>query len=238
MPLVLVMLASPLLAVTPATHCPNGMRLVEGAHPEKVVATCTAVKWGYCAAYAQPAQLEGPTTHVRVCVDEHEAPNRRGAKPLVMVTATQAAAWCAREEKRLCTEYEWETACEGPAHAPYGYGWVSDGDTCNTGRTWRAFSAELLLYGTPQQSQRELDRLWQGDASGARATCVSHFGVRDMVGNVEEWVTASRPRKDRPQVLAGGHWAKPWSHCRDINFAHEPFFKFYEVGFRCCADPR
>jgi len=109
---------------------------------------------------------------------------------------------------------------------------------CNTGRTWRAFNAEVLLYGTKEASQRELDRLWQGDPSGAREGCVSPSGVRDMVGNVEEWVTASRYHKNRPQVLAGGHWAKPWSSCRDTNFAHEPFFRFYEVGFRCCADPR
>jgi formylglycine-generating enzyme required for sulfatase activity len=241
-PLVVVSLVSSLFGSPPvgtAASCPTGTRLVEGEHREKITFTCTEVKWGYCAAFARGvAQLEGATNHVSVCMDEFEAPNRRGAKPILMVTATQAIAWCARENKRLCTEYEWETACEGPEHLPYGYGWASDGETCNTGRPWRAFSAEILLNGTPAQSQRELDRLWQGDLSGARASCVTRYGVHDMVGNAEEWVTASRHRKDRPQVLAGGHWAKPWSHCRDINFAHEPFFKFYEVGFRCCADPK
>jgi formylglycine-generating enzyme required for sulfatase activity len=63
--------------------------------------------------------------------------------------------------------------------------------------------------------------------------------VRDLLGNAEEWVKASRTYfKDRPLVLMGGHWAKHWQTCRMTNYAHESFFRFYEVGFRCCKDPK
>ena len=91
MPLILAALAaSPIFGSPPlgaAASCPAGTRLVEGDHPEKVVHTCTQVKWGYCAAFARGvAQLEGSTTHVRVCMDDFEAPNRRGAKPIVMAS--------------------------------------------------------------------------------------------------------------------------------------------------------
>jgi len=38
-------------------------------------------------------------------------------------------------------------------------------------------------------------------------------------------------------TLIGGFWSKPWTGCRGANDAHEPTFRFYETGFRCCADP-
>jgi formylglycine-generating enzyme required for sulfatase activity len=49
-------------------------------------------------------------------------------------------------------------------------------------------------------SQKEVDRLWQGAPSGAFESCVSAFGIHDMMGNVEEWVT-SRKRRKHPGAL-------------------------------------
>jgi formylglycine-generating enzyme required for sulfatase activity len=65
---------------------------------------------------------------------------------------------------------------------------------------------------------------------------MSAFGVFDMMGNVEEWVTTRKGRRF-PGALMGGFWAKPWTGCRGTNDAHEPGFVFYETGFRCCAEP-
>src|SRR5262249_22945558 len=87
-------------------------------------------------------------------------------------------------------------------------------------------------------SQLEVDRLWQGEPSGARSACVSSDGIHDLTGNVEEWVTSSRPVWQWPAVLMGGFLAKPWTGCRGTDAAHEPTFKSYEVGYRCCADPK
>ncbi len=84
--------------------------------------------------------------------------------------------------------------------------------------------------------QKEVERLWQGALSGDYEACRTPQGVHDLTGNLEEWVTSSRPRKFKG-VLMGGFWAKPWTGCRGTNDAHEPTqFKFYEVGFRCCKD--
>jgi sulfatase modifying factor 1 len=219
--------------------CPDGMRLVEGDHEGRIDYQCSALKWGMCAGYTpgfNPAS--GTRTHERVCMDEYEAPNVKGQKPLVMLTASEGVAWCAARGKRLCTEFEWELACEGPQRLPYGYGWSVDG-TCNQEKPWRAPNAMILIHGTPEESQREVDRLWQGEPSGARPGCETAYGIKDMVGNVEEWVKGDRDAR-KPPVLMGGHWAKSWSQCRDTNFAHvtDPAFTYYEVGLRCCEDAR
>ncbi|XYH93877.1 hypothetical protein ACMHYB_39410 [Sorangium sp. So ce1128] len=39
-------------------------------------------------------------------------------------------------------------------------------------------------------------------------------------------------------VTKGGYWSKPWAGCRGTNDSHGPMFRFYEIGFRCCKDPR
>jgi formylglycine-generating enzyme required for sulfatase activity len=221
----------------PVEACPPGMRLVENDHAEAVMHECTATKDDRCIAY-QPgvAHFAGRHEQVRVCMDEYEAPNVRGDKPIVMLDSIQAEAWCDAKGKRLCSEYEWEAACEGPEHTPWVYGFTQSPETCNSGKRWMPFDAPALMRGG-DDARRETDRLWQGDPSGARPGCVSHDGVYDMNGNVEEWVRSSRPRR-WPTALMGGFWAKGWTQCRGTNAAHEPIFRFYEVGFRCCADAR
>ena len=224
----------------PADACPEGMRLVDGDHWDRVDQTCEKVKWGFCWSYVPgAARGSGRKTHERVCMDEFEGPNTPGKDPVVMLTGKEAAGFCARQGKRRCTEYEWETACEGPAMLPYGSGWSVDHAACNTGKSWRPINAHALLLEGEEARARELAKVWQGEPSGSRPACVSPYGVHDMVGNVEEWVMATR-YPGHPPVLMGGHWAKPWSACRDTNFAHakDPAFTYYEVGVRCCKDPQ
>jgi formylglycine-generating enzyme required for sulfatase activity len=176
-----------------------------------------------------------------VCVDRYEAPNRRGARPLVMQSAEDAVAWCAAHRKRLCTEDEWIHACEGDDRRAYPYGNEHVDDRCNDAKPWRRVDeAALATWPAPEAHARarELD---QADPSGAKRHCVSKAGVADLTGNVEEWVTRSRPHaNDWPFVLIGGYWSgcygggKPT--CRSTNDAHGPSFRFYETGFRCCRD--
>ena len=217
-------------------RCPRDMAFVRADHPETVThTTCNTVKWGTCTGFeSSKMTVSGPVRQVNACMDIYEAPNIKGARPYVMKSGEEAGNWCHERGKRLCTEYEWESACEGPEHLPFGYGWSAD-ESCNTQRAWKPFNASLLMQGGTL-AELETERLWQGDTSGDRATCTNIQGVHDLLGNAEEWVTASR-RYKYPLVLMGGHWAKPWQKCRMTNYAHEPFFRFYEVGFRCCSDP-
>lgn len=217
--------------------CPTDMRLVEGEHFTAIEHECTDERGNRCFAY-QPGVVRStePRDAVRVCMDAFEAPNVKGARPLVMKSAPEAEAWCRAKGRRLCTEAEWETACEGPEHRPFVYGWKQDGTQCNSSKAWRAFNEGALRAGG-EEAAAEVARLWQGEGAGARKACASKEGVFDLTGNVEEWVTSSPGRAFRT-TLKGGFWAKPWTTCRGSNDAHDPGFRFYEVGFRCCADPQ
>lgn len=232
--------AAPKVDPGPVPECPPDMRLVSGTHYDEVQHLCVdprkATKDTHCFAYWEGLTAEeGKATEIRVCMDQFEAPNERGARPLVMQSYNSAQKWCAERGKRMCSEQEWEFACEGTEHRPLAYGWKVNTSLCNSDKGWRPFDAKKL-YSEGDAAQKELSRLWQGAASGSYQTCVSPFGIYDMMGNVEEWVT-SRPGRQFKGSLMGGFWAKPWTGCRGTNDAHEPSFKFYETGFRCCADP-
>jgi formylglycine-generating enzyme required for sulfatase activity len=212
------------------------MRLVTATYFETVEHTCVDPRGKHCFGYAPgDVHTDGPSRALRVCMDEYEAPNRRGARPIVMKDAREAGAFCAAHGKRLCTEAEWESACEGAERRPYLYGWRTDEAICNSGKPWRPFDQAALAAGGAR-ADAEVARLWQGEPSGARAHCVTPEGISDLLGNVEEWVTA-RPGRPYPVALKGGFWAKPWTTCRGTNDAHEGSFRFYEIGFRCCRDP-
>lgn len=225
----------------PSAACPADMRLVSGTHYEEVEHYCVDPrsdrKDTHCFAYQEGlSAFEGPAIELRVCMDRFEAPNTRGAKPLVMKSYNQGKRWCEARGKRMCAEEEWELACEGSDARPWVYGWRNDRRVCNSDKGWRQYDVKKLYKEGDEAQQAEIDRLWQGLPSGALPMCVSPFGIVDMMGNVEEWVT-SRKNRSHPGSLMGGFWAKPWTGCRGTNDAHEPSFQFYETGFRCCGEP-
>ncbi len=235
----------------PSPSCPDDMRLVEGLHYEKVAHICLdappepkPARAGkkksndevHCYHYADDfTVLEPPVTPVRVCMDQFEAPNRRGANPLVMESFKSASHWCAQRRKRTCSEQEWELACEGGEHRPLSYGWSVNVKLCNSNKPWKPVDF-AKFDGPHDEALVESNKLWQGVPSGHYQTCMSPFGIFDMQGNVEEWVSSRASRK-WPGALMGGFWAKAWTGCRGTNDAHQPTFAFYETGFRCCKDP-
>ena len=225
----------------PSPRCPPDMRLVEGTHYENMAHLCLdpreeGKKVTHCFHYADDLSLlEGPTTAVAVCMDQFEAPNQRGAKPLVMQSYRSTVRYCSERKKRPCSEQEWELGCEGPHHLPLAYGWQVDVKLCNSNKGWKPVDFEAFAKSR-EDAQAETEKLWQGTPSGRFRTCVSPYGIFDMMGNVEEWVS-SRASRRFPGALMGGFWAKPWTGCRGTNDAHEPEFAFYETGFRCCKDP-
>jgi len=175
------------------------------------------------------------------CIDRFEAPNRRGARPLVMQTANDANAWCSAHKKRLCTEDEWIAACEGEERRPYPYGAEHVDGRCTDDKPWRAVDEALLAKWPAPEAKMHAKELYQATASGSKRRCVSSVGVRDMTGNVEEWVVRTRDHaNDWPYILIGCYWSgcygggKPT--CHSTNNAHGPDFRFYETGFRCCRD--
>jgi formylglycine-generating enzyme required for sulfatase activity len=230
--------APPPPATTSGAVCPEGMRLVEGTHWENVQRLCTSWRVGHCYAFLPGLfALEPAATPVRVCMDELEWPNQKGAKPEVMVRFTEAEQRCASVGKRLCTEFEWELGCEGPATLPWPYGHTHEPHACNSDKDFLPYSEARLSDEDAAVRDAEVRRVWQGERSGSRPACTSAFGVQDLVGNVEEWVRTSRSAWRYRSSLKGGYWAKTWAGCRGTNDSHGPMFRYYEVGFRCCKDP-
>jgi formylglycine-generating enzyme required for sulfatase activity len=230
--------APPDLPAPTAAICPNEMRLVEGVHYENVQRLCTDYRMAHCWAFFPGLIAREPrATPVRVCMDRYEWPNRAGSTPAIMVRFVEAEAECARAGKRLCTEFEWEMACEGPDTTPWPYGHRQDPRACNTAKPYMFVSEKKLNAGDSKVRSAEVSRVWQGEPSGSFPACVSTYGVVDLVGNVEEWVSTSRPEWPFRSSLKGGFWSKPWAGCRGTNDSHGPMFRFYQVGFRCCKDP-
>jgi formylglycine-generating enzyme len=204
---------------------------------------CTAfvsTKWPErCAAYDRDQWLaiskDLPTRPMAFCIDRFEYPNRKGENPIVMVSWYEARDKCRAEGKRLCKEDEWTFACEGEEATPYATGYLRDADTCVIDRPWKAFDEAALAARTTARARAEIERLWQGSASGAHPLCKSAFGVFDLTGNVDEW-TRSAVAEGRPSVLKGGYWGPVRARCRPATRAHDEEHTLYQQGFRCCAD--
>jgi hypothetical protein len=195
-----------------------------------------------------PGMIEIPTHYMKIypvffpvngeeiqlgafCIDEYEYPNIKGSFPKVDVTFTQAEESCKEKGKRLCSYYEWQTACMGSKSYKYPYGLVYESNKCNTRRG--------ITY---LESKSSLAR------SGEFPECKSDFGPYDMVGNVWEWTKNYESGKDTSSLLMrelrGGSWESGYS-CFDTwkvftkldlpdTFEVREYDLLDKVGFRCC----
>ncbi len=224
--------------------CPPEMVEVDGEYCPIVTQTC--IRWLdpetrlQCAEFDRPrAAEECPTRtqHKRFCVDRFEWPNEVSALPRVMTTWGEARAICEGAGKRLCSDTEWTLACEGPDRQPYPYGdgYVRDERACNIDQP-HIDADPRRLFDAKTQGE-ELARLDQRESSGSRAACVSPYGVHDMVGNVDEWVSnESQFGKPYRSALKGGYWGPVRTRCRPMTTAHDEVFRYYQIGFRCCGE--
>ncbi len=214
------------------------MTEVEGDYCPHVEETC--LRWldpeekMRCAEFAPGTRCEGKTTHKHYCIDAYEYPNEPGAKPVVMKTWYEARNACTSEGKRLCGDSEWTLACEGQERMPYPYGYARNSDACNIDKPHPDVDEKAIA--NPATREAEVERLWQGEPSGAREACVSPYGVHDMTGNVDEWV-ANESAKPYKSGLKGGYWGPVRDRCRPMTTAHNEDFSFYQIGFRCYSRP-
>ncbi len=217
--------------------CLEGMLLVDADFCPYAGHRCTEwldMERDRCRRYDEKLVCEGRRRRLRVCIDRYEYPNLAGVLPAVMVDWTEARRACELEKKRLCTESEWTLACEGPDGFPYPYGYVRDATACNIDRPH--LLPDFRALETDRGVGAEVERLDKRVPSGALARCVSPFGVQDMTGNVDEWVVNESGKGD-VSGLKGGYYGPIRARCRPITTDHNRWFRFYQVGFRCCADP-
>jgi hypothetical protein len=221
------------------------MALVDATYCPKLERTCVDEEYSpqnritLCHRFSAQQRCLVPEEHRRFCIDRYEYPNKQGAHPPWMVSWYDAQATCEAHNKRLCYESEWVTACEGPDKTPFPYGLARDNTKCNTDNSWIEPSLKDMYSKDPDVQLRELSRLDQSVPSGALDGCVSGFGVHDLTGNFDEWVTADEEHKDKSQWagLKGGAWGHVRNACRPVTTSHPPDFTYYFIAFRCCRDP-
>jgi formylglycine-generating enzyme required for sulfatase activity len=173
----------------------------------------------------------------------------RERHPVNCLTQYAAGAYCKFVGGRLPSELEWEKAARGPAGRPYPWGLVTPGCT--------------IAHLDPESSIRTRGCGTRHTAEAASFPGgESPYGVRQMAGNVWEWVAGhyDRSRYSDPAdegkapdriteygVLRGGGWGRDASspngrdtHSEGLDAANR--FKMHKrvilegVGFRCVME--
>ncbi len=156
-----------------------------------------------------------------------KATSTKHAIPATRMSWFAARDACVAAGKRLCTESEWVTACQGaPAVDDDGDGQFADD----------------MIEGTtyPYGDYHEPPRCWDGKEgdgfrpvyTGEMPGCRSADGAYDLTGNVEEWVGSS----PETAVLLGGAFDTSQDHARCYR-RNDTFGAGYanpRTGFRCC----
>jgi hypothetical protein len=215
-----------------ASSCAPGMILVEGDYCPEVEHACKRwlenegrYKHYRCEEYTSARCLSKAREHKKFCIDRDEYVPPGESLPASRQSWTDAERTCSDQGKRVCLESEWNFACEGEEMRPYPYGWKRDAEACNADRV-------DIFRGDGQ-----LRDLRVGPADKPR--CVSPFGVHNLSGNLEEFVTIDRSMDfhghPRP-AMKGAYWQPSRNHCRAAQTAHDRFYKGTETGFRCCSD--
>ncbi len=215
------------LPAEPPAACPDGMVLVEGGYCPDVEHSCRRYldpegpyEHFRCAEYDTPRCKSAARVPMRFCMDADEFTLPGERLPENFKSFTHAERLCAAQGKRVCRESEWNLACEGEEMRPYPYGFARDSSACNADRF------DLVGDDGRLKDQRV--------PSDTYPRCISPFGVRNMAGNLEEFVAMDGRGPPRP-AMKGAYWQPSRNHCRAAQTAHDRYYNGIETGFRCCA---
>ncbi|HYO96440.1 MAG TPA: SUMF1/EgtB/PvdO family nonheme iron enzyme [Polyangiaceae bacterium] len=230
---VALLVTAPLPAVAAdlvSADCPPEMVLVAGDYCTRVEQRCQRwlddekLPFARCAEYERPSRCIGHRISLRVCIDRYEYTQPAERLPRGDASFVIASQTCTAIGKRVCTESEWNFACEGEEMRPYPYGFAR-APVCNQDRS--------ALYEPGLRKQILKD--WR-QPSGSLSECTSPFGVYDLAGNLDEPVLRDAPPSVYPfrNALKGGWWMAARNRCRPATTAHDDHYSGVQIGIRCC----
>ncbi|HVY31055.1 MAG TPA: SUMF1/EgtB/PvdO family nonheme iron enzyme [Polyangiaceae bacterium] len=217
------------LGAKTSEKCAADMVLIDGQYCPVVEQQC--LRWlddpklpfARCAVYAKPSRCLATPKPMRFCIDRYEYTPPTARLPLNFASFAKVSVVCARLGKRICSEEEWNFACEGETMQPYPYGFERRA-VCNQDR-----------YDLYEDEHRTVLRDLR-EPSTARPACVSPFGVFNMTGNMDEPVRRLGGTVPFSNSLKGGWWMPSQNRCRFATTAHDDYYQGVQVGARCCSD--
>jgi len=175
-------------------------------------------------------------------------PVSRTAHPINCVEWEMADKFCREQSKRLPTEAEWEFAARGPDGRAYPWG-----DDDPSADYLNACGKECVAWG--QKNGVEEKAMYAADDGFANTAPVgsfpkgaSRYGVKDVAGNVWEWVAdwygeygkneqhdPTGPASGEERVIRGGAWNGSYASWVRPTFRYKdaPGKRSYGIGFRC-----
>ena len=221
-------LVAPQALAAPA--CAADMVLVEGSYCTDVRQDCTrwldaeTLPFARCAEYSHHSRCVGKRVPMRFCIDRREYTAAGEKLPQNQASFDIATKTCGGLGKRICTDNEWNFACEGEDMLPYPYGYERK-PVCNQDRT--------DLFEKNPHMQVLADHREPADG---RPECKSPFGVENMTGNMDEPTAREGFENNAPfrNALKGGWWMPARNRCRPATTAHDDYFKDLQIGVRCC----
>ncbi len=178
----------------------------------------TVGAFGACVA-AGACSME----HVTVIADStcnYEAKGRE-SHPMNCVAWYGAEQVCRYAGARLCTAEEWLSGCRGPLDQDYPYGPTYDPAACNAATNVGPVAVSSSM------------------PVGSNPACNGGYpGLRDMVGNVTEWLDEC---KDDYCKFYGGAFTTnepiaDFASCKPICGGNKKAFRSSTIGVRCCHD--
>jgi formylglycine-generating enzyme required for sulfatase activity/serine/threonine protein kinase len=175
-------------------------------------------------------------------------PDAKAKHPINCVDWEMADKFCREAGKRLPTESEWEFAARGPDGRKYPWG-----DDDPTATRLNACGKECMAWGLKngieEKAMYDQDDGFANTAPvGSFPKGASRYGVKDVVGNVWEWVAdwygpyekteqkdPKGPAEGTERVIRGGAWNGSYASWVRPTFRYKdaPTKRSYGIGFRC-----
>jgi formylglycine-generating enzyme required for sulfatase activity len=216
------------------SSCPLEMKLIEGKYCSQVLQVCKSymeppksTPFARCLEFNKTKCI-GKETEMSFCIDTEEYTNNSDKIPLSNISWIEAKSFCEKENKRLCSESEWNFACEGEEIYPYTTGYIRPSKQCNMD-----ISKNIICNNKLCDYKNSIE---------LNPECISPFNVHNMAGNVDEWIEVPQYQHSKiPDLfmrtsLKGGHWLPVRNRCRPRTDDHDENFHQISVGFRCCKD--